>query len=75
MTQFQLTGLAKDTPPEAVRAYIEALARMHEANVRKERVGWGAWLFLTVLVVLMFRCNGVALWPERFDAPCPEVSR
>lgn len=73
MTDFKFAGLSKDTPPETVRAYTEAFVRMHEANVRKERVGWGAWVFLTVLTALIFRCNDVAFWPSSFDHPCPEA--
>lgn len=56
---------AKVTLPHGASAeQIAAAAELVRAyNARSELpASIGFWFFLTVLLVLVFRCNGVALW-------------
>ena len=47
---------------------IDASANLVRAyNAKNGLAHLGLWLFLTVLALLVFRCNGVALW----EPTCP----
>jgi len=66
----KLEGIPANASPEQIRAWGGLFAQLERA----ERVGIGGWLLLTVLVLLVFRCNDVTLWPMPPPAPCPEAS-
>lgn len=52
-------------PGDASAEQIEAAADLVRAyNERSELpTTAGPWVFFTVLLLLVFRCNGVSLWP------------
>jgi uncharacterized membrane-anchored protein len=57
---------------EAVSKVLDASAHHELAHSGQVRTTWALWLFMTVLVLLVFQCRGVSLWPTA-TTPCVEV--